>query len=82
MISQELQAILRCPACVSGPERRVGDDPGQLRLVHDCWLICQEDKCGRKYPIVEGGIPVMLIPTGDKWINTPETDLPVPPPAE
>jgi hypothetical protein len=79
MISEELLAILRCPHCVSGPTRRPGDDPGRLELVYDCWLVCQEPDCGRKYPIVER-IPVMLIETGDKWINTPTAALPVPPP--
>ena len=80
MISQDLLAILRCPACVSGPMRKRGDDPGRLELVRDCWLVCQEPDCGRKYPIVDD-IPVMLIETGDKWAGTPVADLPVPPPA-
>ena len=82
MIPQDLMEILRCPACVSGSAPRAGEDPGQLRLVHDCWLVCQDEDCGRKYPIVEGGIPVMLVETGQKWADTPEADLPVPPPAE
>jgi len=77
MISQDLLAILRCPACVSGPNRRAGADPGRLELVKDAWLVCQEAGCGRKYPIVDD-IPVMLIETGDKWVGTPVTDLPVP----
>lgn len=80
MISQDLLAILRCPACVSGPTRRAGDDPGRLLLVKDTWLVCQEEGCGRKYPIVDD-IPVMLIETGDKWVATAVADLPVPPPA-
>jgi len=79
MISQDLLTILRCPACVSGPERRPGEDPGQLVLVHESWLVCQEEGCGRKYPIVDD-IPVMLIDTGDKWVHTPVADLPLPPP--
>ncbi|MEJ5199562.1 MAG: Trm112 family protein [Anaerolineae bacterium] len=79
MIAPELLAILRCPACVSGPTRRPGDDPGRLELVRESWLVCQEPGCGRKYPIVDD-IPVMLIETGDKWINTAVADLPVPPP--
>ena len=78
MISQELLAILRCPACVSGPTRRPGADPGQLALVKDTWLVCQEADCGRKYPIADD-IPVMLIDTGDKWAQTAVADLPTPP---
>jgi hypothetical protein len=80
MIPQDLLAILRCPACVSGSTRRAGDDPGRLLLVKDTWLVCQEEGCGRKYPIVDD-IPVMLIETGDKWVATAIADLPVPPPA-
>ena len=79
MVSEELLAILRCPHCVSGSTRRGGDNPGRLELVHDCWLVCQEPDCGRKYPIVDD-IPIMLIETGDKWVSIPVTDLPVPPP--
>jgi uncharacterized protein YbaR (Trm112 family) len=70
MISQDLLDILRCPACVSGPTRRPGDDPGRLQLVNDTWLVCQEEGCGRKYPIKDD-IPVMLIEEGDKYVNTP-----------
>jgi uncharacterized protein YbaR (Trm112 family) len=81
MISQDLLAILRCPACVSGPTRRPGADPGRLELVKDAWLVCQEPKCERKYPIMDD-IPVMLIDTGDKWKNTAVDELPVPPPSD
>ena len=78
MISADLLAILRCPHCVSGSTRRASDDPGRLELVHDCWLVCQEPDCGRKYPIVDE-IPVMLIATGTKWSRTAVDELPVPP---
>jgi len=70
MVSQELLEILRCPACVSGPTRREGPDPGRLELVKDVWLVCQEEGCGRKYPIRDD-IPVMLIEEGDKYRETP-----------
>jgi uncharacterized protein len=79
MISEELLTILRCPHCVSGSTRREGEDPGRLELIHDCWLVCQEADCDRKYPIVDD-IPVMLVETGDKWISVPVAELPVPPP--
>ncbi|GAB4561286.1 MAG: hypothetical protein Kow0047_08500 [Anaerolineae bacterium] len=78
-IDPELLAILRCPACVSGPSRREGDDPGRLELVKDTWLVCQEPGCGRKYPIRED-IPIMLIEEGDRWVDTPVEELPVPAP--
>ncbi len=77
MVSQELLDILRCPACVSGPTRRPGDDPGRLQLVNNVWLVCQEAGCGRKYPIKDD-IPVMLIEEGDKYVNTPVDQLPAP----
>lgn len=79
MIAQDLLEILRCPHCVSGPTRQPGADPGQLTLVRDVWLVCQQPGCGRKYPIVDD-IPVMLIETGSRWIDTAVEDLPVPPP--
>ncbi len=74
MISSDLLQILRCPACVSGPSRREGPDPGKLLLAQDAWLVCQEEGCGRKYPIKED-IPVMLIEEGDKYRNTPVEEL-------
>jgi hypothetical protein len=72
MIPDDLLEILRCPACVR-------DKEGLLKLVKDSWLVCQEPGCGRKYPILDD-IPVMLIEEGDKWVQTAEDALPVPPP--
>ena len=60
--------ILRCPACASDPQ----PDPGQLDLVAERWLVCQD--CGRKYPIRDR-IPVMLIEEGDKYRATPVEEL-------
>jgi uncharacterized protein YbaR (Trm112 family) len=74
MISQELLEILRCPACVSGPTRQEGPDPGRLELVKGMWLVCQEKGCGRKYPIRDD-IPIMLIEEGDKYRDTPVEEL-------
>lgn len=74
MVSKDLLDILRCPACVR-------EKQGNLKLVKDTWLVCQEPGCGRKYPIRDD-IPVMLIDVGDKWVSTAEDALPVPPPAE
>ena len=39
------------------------------------------DKAGLAYPIRDG-IPVMLIDEGEKWKETAEADLPVPPPSD
>jgi uncharacterized protein YbaR (Trm112 family) len=70
MVDQELLNILRCPACVSGPTRREGPDPGRLELINKVWLVCQEEGCRRKYPIRDD-IPIMLIEEGDKYQDTP-----------
>ena len=77
MVSQDLLDILRCPACVSGPNRREGPDPGRLELVNGVWLVCQEEGCNRKYPIRDD-IPVMLIEEGDKYRNVPVDQLSTP----
>ena len=76
-VSDELMKILRCPVAVHYQDK--GDDPGRLRLVKDSWLVCDDSGC--KYPIRDG-IPVMLVDEGEKWKDTPEADLPPPPPAE
>jgi uncharacterized protein len=68
-VSQELLEILRCPSCVSGPNRDMTKaDPGRLEFIRLQWLVCQD--CGRKYP-VRNDIPVMLIEEGDKFRDTP-----------
>ena len=77
MVTPELLAILRCPACVSGPDRREGPDPGQLELVRDVWLVCQEPGCCRKYPIRDD-IPVMLIEEVEQYRKVPVEELPDP----
>ena len=77
MVSHELLEILRCPACVSGPNRKPGADPGRLVLVKDTWLVCQEKDCGRKYPI-KNDIPIMLIEEGDKHVSTAVEQLGTP----
>ncbi len=74
MINQDLLEILRCPACVREKE-------GNLKLVKDVWLVCQEPGCNRKYPIKDD-IPVMLIDEGDQWAETAIEDLPIPPPGD
>ncbi|MCP5094633.1 MAG: Trm112 family protein [Chloroflexi bacterium] len=75
VLSQELLDILRCPIAVQSKE--FGDDPGQLELIHNCWLVCHDTNM--KYPIRDG-IPVMLIEEGEKWKSTSVNNLPVPPP--
>ena len=77
MVRQDLLDILRCPACVSGPNRREGPDPGRLELVNGVWLVCQEEGCNRKYPIRDD-IPIMLIEEGDKYRDVPVDQLGTP----
>ncbi len=72
MVSKDLIEILRCPACVQ-------EEEGELEYYKESWFICHD--CGRKYPIRED-IPVMLIDEGDKWVDTPKEDLPIPPPSD
>ena len=76
-ISPYLLEVLRCPVAVRS-KKSAGDDPGRLRIVGEYWLVC--DESGMKYPI-RNGIPIMLIEAGEKWRNTAESDLPIPPPA-
>ncbi len=67
------QDILRCPACVSAPDRAPENkDAGRLDAVKDKWLVCRD--CQRKYP-VEEDIPQMLIEIGDKYRQTPVDQL-------
>jgi uncharacterized protein YbaR (Trm112 family) len=67
------QDILRCPSCVSGPDRPPDKlDPGRLDVVKDKWLVCID--CGRKYP-VKDDIPQMLIEIGDEHRSTPVEEL-------
>ncbi len=62
MLSEELLAILACPACKS-----------KVALVGK-WLVCQNDACKRKYPIKDD-IPIMLIEEGDKYVHVPVDEL-------
>ena len=63
MLSEDLLAILACPACKS-----------RVELVADKWLVCQNPECRRKYPIKDD-IPIMLIEEGDKYVDVPVEDL-------
>ena len=63
MLSEELLAILACPACKT-----------RVKLVADKWLVCQNPECRRKYPIKDD-IPVMLIEEGDKYVDVSEEEL-------
>jgi uncharacterized protein YbaR (Trm112 family) len=76
-IAKDLFEILRCPVAVHYKDR--GDDPGRLRVAKGVWLVC--DDSGHKYPVIDG-IPNMLPEVGAKYKDTPEDELPVPPPAE
>ncbi len=73
--------ILRCPHCVAGEHRASGDDPGRLERHNAHWLTCVEPGCGRKYPIYDN-TPIMMFGEGEKWIATPVSALPSPPPAK
>jgi len=66
MISDDLLAILVCPACRT-----------KVELVQDTWLVCSNSECNRKYPIRDG-IPIMLIEEGDKYIDVAVEDLGAP----
>ncbi|TVR20815.1 MAG: hypothetical protein EA396_09660 [Anaerolineaceae bacterium] len=74
-VNADLLAVLRCPVAVQ--DKSKGEDPGQLELVRDYWLVCADS--GYKYPIRDG-IPVMLVEEGERWKDTADEDLPVPPP--
>ncbi|MFP3897057.1 MAG: Trm112 family protein [Anaerolineales bacterium] len=63
MLSEDLLAILACPACKT-----------RVELVADKWLVCQNPECRRKYPIKDG-IPIMLIEEGDKYVDVAVEDL-------
>jgi uncharacterized protein len=63
MLSEELLAILACPACKT-----------KVDLVGDKWLVCRNADCRRKYPI-QDGIPIMLIEEGDKYVDVAIEDL-------
>lgn len=76
LISPHLLEILRCPVAVR--DKSASADPGRLRLVSGYWLVC--DESGMKYPIRDG-IPIMLIEEGQKWRDTAEENLPIPPPS-
>ena len=66
MISDDLLAILVCPACKT-----------KVELVKSSWLVCTNSECGRKYPIRDG-IPIMLIEEGDKYVGVAVEDLGTP----
>ena len=73
-LDPDLLEILRCPVAI---QQGAGDEAARLRLVRESWLVC--DASGMKYPIVDG-VPVMLVEEGERWRETPEDALPVPPP--
>lgn len=63
MLSEELLAILACPACKT-----------RVELVAEKWLVCQNPDCGYKYPIKDD-IPIMLIEEGKKYANVSDAEL-------
>ncbi|MFC2081662.1 methyltransferase domain-containing protein [Candidatus Bipolaricaulota bacterium] len=73
--------ILRCPQCAAGGSREQGADPGRLDLFQGCWLVCQEESCGLKYPTYHG-VAIMLRQERERWHGVPLMDLPVPLPED
>jgi len=73
-IPADILETLRCPLAI---QEANGNEKGKLKLLQDCWLVCEYSQM--KYPIRQG-IPVLLIEEGEKWRETPESDLPIPPP--
>ena len=63
MLSEDLLAILACPACKT-----------KVNLYADKWLVCQNPECRRKYPIKDE-IPIMLVEEGDKYVNVSVQEL-------
>ncbi len=63
MLSEELLAVLACPACKS-----------KVELLAGKWLVCSNPKCRRKYPIRDD-IPIMLIEEGDKYVDVSVEEL-------
>lgn len=63
MLDQRLLEVLRCPAC-----------KGEVKPLADKWLVCQNPKCKRKYP-VRDDLPIMLIEEGDKYVDVSEQEL-------
>ena len=63
MLDEELLDMLACPACVGGDEEdgatASSDEPRGVLDLEDDRLICRD--CGRRYPVRDDGIPVMLI---------------------
>ncbi len=59
-VNHNLLRILRCPHCVTRKIHKICKDTGRLDLIQNNLLVCQEPECGRKYP-VRDGIVVMLV---------------------
>ncbi|MCU0475273.1 MAG: hypothetical protein MUC99_04010 [Anaerolineae bacterium] len=64
--------LLRCPEAV-----QQGGEAGRLTLINPHWV--GNATSGNKYPI-HNGIPYLIIKEGRRWRDTPDSQLPVPPP--
>lgn len=75
---KDLFSVLRCPCCLAENICGGGNDLGQLKNIENKWLVCQEQGCGRKYPVIDGS-PIMSLAEGGRYMSLQETELPAPP---
>lgn len=73
----DLHSIMRCPHCVAGRTKKPGANPGQLKMLNDSWMICEETSCNRKYPLYDG-LPVFFRDLTDEYRSTEINNLPTP----
>jgi len=68
---ESLFDIARCPYCIGNnlsPSKK-------MKLLRGLWLVCENEKCNRKYPIYKG-LSVLTREEGSKWRNVENEKLP------